>query len=43
MILLTIGDDERNALRVCLGKLSRRGRWHGWWPDVFLIRDGRRR
>ena len=42
MILLTIGDDERNALRFCLGKLSRSGRFHRWWPDVFLIRNGRR-
>ena len=42
MILLTIGDDSRNAFRVCLGRLSRRGRFHWWQPNVFFIRNGRR-
>jgi hypothetical protein len=41
--LLTIGSPTRGlALRVTMGSLSRRGRWHGWWPDVFLIWRGRR-
>lgn len=42
MILLTLGDPDRNAFRICLGRLSRRGRFHRWQPNVFFIRDGRR-
>lgn len=42
MILLTIGDDRSKAFRVCLGRLSRRGKFHRWQPNMFFIWDGRR-
>jgi hypothetical protein len=42
--LLTVGSPVRGlCLRVTLGTLSRRARWHPWWPDVFLIWKGKRR
>jgi hypothetical protein len=40
--MLTFGDEDRIALRMTMGNLSRRGRYHKWVPDVFVIRGGRR-
>ena len=39
--MLTIGS-ERAGLRITRGNLDRRGRWHPWRPDVFLLWRGRR-
>lgn len=38
--LLTIGSPERLAVRVTLGNLDRRGRFHEWRPDAFVIWRG---
>lgn len=41
--LLTVGSPTRGlAFRMVMGRLSRRGRWHGWQPDVFFIWRGKR-
>ena len=40
--MFTLGNEERHALRITRGRLSRRGKWRGWQPDVFLIWNGRR-
>jgi hypothetical protein len=39
--MLTLGT-ERAGVRVTRGRLSRRGRFHRWQPDVFLLWRGRR-
>jgi hypothetical protein len=39
--MLTIGT-EKLGIRITKGRLSRRGRWHGRSPCVFLLWRGRR-
>lgn len=39
--MLTLGT-EHAGLRVTRGRLSRKGQFHDWQPDVFLLWRGRR-
>jgi hypothetical protein len=40
--IAALGQQHTKALRITMGRLSRRGRWHGWQPCVFWIVDGKR-
>ena len=40
MHLLTIGDPDRYAFRITLGRLGRGGKFHSWQPCAFVIRKG---
>jgi len=40
--IAAIGQEHTRALRITMGRLSRRGTFHRWQPCVFWIVDGRR-
>jgi hypothetical protein len=39
--IAAIGQKHTKALRITMGRLSRKGRFHRWQPCVFWIVDGR--
>lgn len=39
--MVTIGTVQC-GLRITKGRLSRRGRWHGWQPCIFFLWKGKK-